>query len=158
MAVQFDSDYRRLGVATAMYDYAESVLGLEVIPATLQHDAAKAVWKKRKPEIFEFLSADEYPDFLDGQFNPFMAGKPYPPKMNMNPSINPLAEEEISQEELDVRDLPLKYSNLFDDYVLIKTEAEIREIAPGLDLNQNPHKLILTIQKNHPELYDSPLS
>lgn len=155
MAVQVDSDYRRLGVATAMYDYAESVLGLEVIPATLQHDAAKAVWKKRKPEIFEFLSADEYPDFLDGQFNPFMAGKPYPPKMNMNPSINPLAEEEISQEELDVRDLPLKYSNLFDDYVLIKTEAEIREIAPGLDLNQNPHKLILTIQKNHPELYDS---
>ena len=112
MAVQVDSDYRRLGVATAMYDYAESVLGLEVIPATLQHDAAKAVWKKRKPEIFEFLSADEYPDFLDGQFNPFMAGKPYPPKMNMNPSINPLAEEEISQEELDVRDLPLKYPNL----------------------------------------------
>ena len=93
--------------------------------------------------------------FLDGQFNPFMAGKPYPPKMNMNPSINPLAEEEISQEELDVRDLPLKYSNLFDDYVLIKTEAEIREIAPGLDLNQNPHRLILKIQKNHPELYDS---
>ncbi len=155
IAVQVDSDYRRLGVATAMYDYAESILGLEVIPATLQHDAAKAVWKKRKPEIFEFLSADEYPDFLDGQFNPFMAGKPYPPKMNMNPSINPLAEEEISQEELDVRDLPLKYSNLFDDYVLIKTEAEIREIAPGLDLNQNPHQLILTIQKNHPELYDS---
>lgn len=103
--------------------------------------------------MMEFLSADEYPDFLDGQNNPFMYGKAYPPVMNMNAAG--LSEEEISQEELSIKDLPLKHSNVFHDYVFDKTEAEIREIAPTINLDMNPHALVLYIEKNNPDLFDS---
>lgn len=106
-----------------------------------------------KPEINEFISADEYPDFLDGQFNPSMEDMPYPPVMNMN--TMPLSEDEISQEELAKKDLPYKHSNLFHDFVLSKTEKEVREIAPGLDLNQNQNLLVMTIEKEYPSLFDN---
>lgn len=103
--------------------------------------------------LMEFLAADETPDFLDTQTNPMMHARPYPPTMNMN--SQPLAEEEISQDELDIRDLPLKYSNMFDDFVTEKTESEIREIAPLIDLGMNPHALVMHLEKNSPDLYDS---
>lgn len=66
-----------------------------------------------------------------------------------------LAEDEISQEELIKKDLPYQYSNLFQDFVLEKTEKEIREIAPGLDLTQNKNRLIINLEKNYPSLFDN---
>jgi hypothetical protein len=104
-------------------------------------------------DAIHFLSREEEPDFLDGQENPLMNVRPYPPTMNMN--SQPLGEEEISQDEIDIRDLPLKHSNMFDDFVTEKTESEIREIAPLIDLGMNPHALVLHLEKNSPDLYDS---
>lgn len=109
--------------------------------------------KKTNKPLKEFTSAGTYPDFKDSQFNPLMKDRAYPPKMDMNTA--PLAEDEITQEELTKKDLPYKYSNLFQDFVLEKTEKEIREIAPGLDLNQNKNRLIITLEKKYPSLFDN---
>jgi len=151
-AVFVEPEYRRKGIGSALYDYAEH-LGYNIVPSDLQHAEAQSLWAKRKPELKEFISADEYPDFKDGQFNPLMRNRAYPPTMNMN--TMPLSEEEISQEELNKKDLPYKYSNLFNDFVSEKTEKEIREIAPSLDLNQNKNRLIMNIEKNYPSLFDN---
>lgn len=152
MAVQIDPEYRRLGLASAMYDYAEDILGFDVIPANLQHPEAMAMWKKRVP-MLEFLGNPETPEFIDGVNNPMMSASPYPPTMNMNSM--PLAEEEISQEELSIKDLPLKYSHLFENFVREVSEYEIREIAPNINLDMNPHALIMQIEKTNPELFDN---
>lgn len=102
-------------------------------------------------ELNEFISADEYPDFFDGQFNPSMHA--YPPVQNMN--NQPLAETEISSEEINKKDLPYKFSHLFDDFVTEKTEAEVREIAPTIDLNQKPVLLMMSLEVNYPSLFDT---
>ena len=99
------------------------------------------------------LTADEYPDFFDGQNNPLFKNSAYPPVMNTNDK--PLSETEISNEELHKKDLPYRFSHLFDDFVTEKTEAEIREIAPTIDLNQNPGMLMMNLETNYPSLFDN---
>jgi len=95
----------------------------------------------------------DYPEFQDGQANPIFHNKAYPPKMHMNTS--PLGESEISQEELDKKLLPIEYHYMFDDFVTYTTEAELREIAPAIDLNRNTKDIVLDIKKNYPSIYDN---
>lgn len=104
-------------------------------------------------QLEEFWSADEYPQFDDGQFNPIFHNRPSLPVMNMNTA--PMREAEMSQEEVDVQLLPLEYHYMFDDFVTYTTEPEIREIAPSLDLNRNTKDIVLDIKKNYPSLYDN---
>lgn len=70
-------------------------------------------------------------------------------------NLKTIKETEISPEEINKKDLPYKFSNLFDDFVREKTEAEIREIAPTLDLSQKPALLMMNIETNYPDLFDS---
>lgn len=93
---------------------------------------------------------NESTDFFDGQFNQSMHA--YPPVKNMN--NQPLAETEISSEEINKKDLPYKFSHFFDDFVSEKTEVEIREIAPTIDLNQKPSLLMMSLEVNYPSLFD----
>lgn len=101
----------------------------------------------------EWWSADEYPEFTDGQFNPLFKNRAYPAQINMNTA--PLAETEISSDDLHKKDLPYQFPELFEDFVQAKTEAEIREIAPAIDLNQNPISLMADMEKNYPSLFDN---
>jgi phosphoribosylpyrophosphate synthetase len=64
-------------------------------------------------------------------------------------------ETEISSEEINKKELPYRFSHLFDDFVTEKTEAEIREIAPTLDLNQKPGMIIMNLETNYPSLFDN---
>jgi len=104
-------------------------------------------------QLEEFWSADEYPQFDDGQFNPTFHNRPSLSVMNMNTA--PMREAEMSQEEVNVQLLPLEYHYMFDDFVTNTTEAELREIAPTLDLNRNTKDIVLDIKKNYPSLYDN---
>lgn len=104
-------------------------------------------------EDWKHLTADEYPDFFDGQANPLFQNRAYPPTMNMN--NQPLGETIMSQEELNIKDLPFQHPEMFADYVRLKTEPEIREIAPELSLKQEPEALMKDIQQNYPALFDS---
>lgn len=65
-----------------------------------------------------------------------------------------LSESEITPEEVNKKQLPYKFADLFDDFVTQKTEPEIRAIAPNLDLNQDPGVLISDLEKNYPSLFD----
>jgi len=97
--------------------------------------------------------ANDYPEFTDGQSNPIFHARATPPTMNMNTA--PMREAEMSQEEVDVQLLPLEYHYMFDDFVMYSTEAEIREIAPTLDLVRNSKDIVMDIKKNYPSLYDN---
>lgn len=44
------------------------------------------------------FTADEYPDFMDTQYNPAMANRPYPPLANVNSS--PLTEQNFDEEKV----------------------------------------------------------
>lgn len=104
-------------------------------------------------ELQEFWSANEYPEFTDGQFNPTFHNKPYPPAMNMNTA--PLSNESvITSEELNKKKLPYMFPEMFDDFLIEKTEAEIREIAPTIDLNQPIKKLLKDLEENYPSIFD----
>ena len=99
----------------------------------------------------EFLGNNEYPDFFDGQFN--SAFHAYPPVKKIN--NQPLAENIISSEEINKKELPYIFSHLFDDFVTEKTEVEVRVIAPTIDLNQKPSLLMMSIEINYPSLFDT---
>lgn len=104
-------------------------------------------------ELQEFWSANEYPEFTDGQFNPTFHNRPYLPAMNMNTA--PLSNESVmTPEEINKKKLPYRFPEMFDDFVIEKTEAEIREIAPNIDLNQAPKVLIKDLEKNYPSIFD----
>ena len=190
--------------------------------------------KKIRTILKEYWSADEYPEFTDGQFNPLFKNRPYLPTMNMNtaplsedenipeqlekrqlpieydymwgdyikslgdsvtqimPNIGleaiqntntkdlvrvlaekypelydefaewiykqlhgQISEAEISYEEINKKDLPYKFPELFDDFIQSKTEAEIREVAPTIDLRQEPEDLMVDMDKNYPSLFDN---
>jgi hypothetical protein len=104
-------------------------------------------------EDLAHLTADEYPDFFDGQANPLFQNRAYPPTMNMN--NQPLGETVMSQEELDIKKLPYKYPDQLEDFIRLKTDEEIREIAPDLNFKQEPSALIADIDQNYPALFDS---
>lgn len=78
-AVHVEPEYRRKGIASALYDFAERE-GYNVIPSKVLHPGAAAVWKKRKPEVNldEKLAWNEYPDFFDSLANPTFKHSPYP--------------------------------------------------------------------------------
>lgn len=120
--------------------------------------------KELKDEVSKVMGASEVEKYLT-DFHPGNIGKKSdgsiaffdlkwefkkPPT-----DLRTIKEMEISPEELNKKQLPYKNQDLFDDYVLEKTEAEIREIAPTLDLNQRPDLLIKTIETKHPELFDN---
>lgn len=105
-------------------------------------------------ELDEFISPKEYPEFTDTQFNPLFKNRPYPPQMNMN--ALPLSEEEtLSIDELNKKELPYKYPEMIDDFIREKTEGEIREIAPTIDLNQKPIMIVRELSKNYFSLFDN---
>lgn len=95
-------------------------------------------------EDMKHLTADEYPDFFDGQFNSSFKNKPYTVK-----------ESEISQEELNKKSLPYKHADMIDDFILQKTEEEIREIAPTINLNRTPILIVKDLDDNYPSLFDN---
>jgi hypothetical protein len=95
----------------------------------------------------------EYSDFFDGQNNPLFKNRAFPPVRNVNDK--PLDEAEISSEEINKKKLPYRFFELFDDFVIEKTESEIREIAPTIDLSQRPDLLMMSLETNYPELFDS---
>lgn len=66
-----------------------------------------------------------------------------------------ISETEISQEEINKKELPFKFPELFDDFVLAKTEPEIREVAPDINLNKSPELIIMDLQTNYPSLFDN---
>ncbi len=70
-------------------------------------------------------------------------------------TMKSIKEAEISQDELNKKDLPIRYSDMFDDFILAKSEAEIREIAPTINLKQNHIALAADMKKNYPSLYDN---
>ena len=43
--------FRRQGVATGMYDYAESVTSKQVVPSKDQNDDARGFWRTRKSRL-----------------------------------------------------------------------------------------------------------
>lgn len=47
-AVEIDPEFRRRGLATAMYAWAERLSGKKFRPATSHTDAAEAFWKQKK--------------------------------------------------------------------------------------------------------------
>lgn len=135
----------------AMYDFG---YGDTNMPAGVQdiHLNEKQI-EEHSGEAIPSPTNHEYPDFFDGQNNPLFANRAYPPVVNINDK--PLSETEISSEEINKKELPYKFSNLFQDFLFEKTEAEIREIAPTINLQQNPHALIIDMEKNYPSLFDT---
>lgn len=47
-AIEVDPRFRRRGIASAMYDWAEDLSGLKFAPASSHTDDAKAFWKARR--------------------------------------------------------------------------------------------------------------
>ena len=94
----------------------------------------------------------DVPEFLDPLSNPLMKNRPYPTGIKI---ANQLSEEEISTQELEKKLLPMQFPHLFDDFVREKTEREIREIAPNLNINQSAILLMKDIKKNYPSIYDN---
>jgi GNAT superfamily N-acetyltransferase len=47
-AIEVDPNFRRKGLASAMYDWGEQLSGLKFAPASSHTDAAEAFWQARK--------------------------------------------------------------------------------------------------------------
>lgn len=78
-------------------------------------------------QIKEYWSADEYPEFTDGQFNPTFHGRAYPPAMNMNTSP-------ISETELDESKKGKKIANKDSEYILMKLGyPNVKYIGSGVN-------------------------
>ena len=99
------------------------------------------------------LSRNDYPNFFDSQFNKDLANTPFPPVANVNNA--PLREDIIDNENLNKKDLPHKFPELFKDFVKEKTDVEIKEIAPAIDFSQEPEYLVRSLEVNYPELFDN---
>lgn len=99
------------------------------------------------------LSRNDYPNFFDSQFNKDLKNTPFPPVANVNNA--PLREDVIDNEELNKKDLPHKFPELFKDFVKEKTDAEIKEIAPAIDFSQEPEYLVRNLETNYPALFDN---
>ena len=97
------------------------------------------------------FTADEYPDFMDTQYNPAMANRPYPPLANVNSS--PLAED-IDQ-DVEKRHLPYKHPELLQRFINLETEANIRSVAPEINLQRPPLEIIKDFDHFYPSLFDN---
>ena len=69
--------------------------------------------------------------------------------------VETIKETIISNEDLNKKQLPHKHPELFSQFVKEKTEDEIKEIAPSIDLSQEPAYLIKNLETNYPALFDS---
>ena len=117
-----------------------------------------------KDEVSKIMPADQVEDSLS-DFHPGNIGKKSDGTIaffdlrwdykDHPTNLKTIKETEISPEEINKKDLPYKFSNLFDDFVREKTESEVREIAPTLDLSQKPALLMMSIETNYPDLFDS---
>lgn len=116
-------------------------------------DVHKDVKKLALQQEISNDSPSDYPDFFDPLFNKSLSNSPFPPVANVN--NKPLAEDIINNEELNKKQLPYKHPELFHQFVKEKTEDEIKEIAPSIDLSQEPSYLIKNLETNYPALFDS---
>jgi hypothetical protein len=126
-------------------------------------DMARQI-KELKQEVSQVMPASEIEDSLS-DFHPGNIGKKPDGTVAFfdlqwlsdgHPQdVETIKENEISSEELNKKELPYRFPDLFDDFVIAKTEAEIREIAPRINLNQNPDLLIKDLEQNYPSLFDA---
>lgn len=96
----------------------------------------------------------DYPDFLDPQYNKGMQNTPYPPMEN--PNRAPMRETQISQEDLEKKNLPLKHHNLWSEF-LQANSAALGDILPTLSrqyANIETLDTIKSVSKDNPALYD----
>ena len=106
-AVHVNPEYRRKGIAMALYDFAEKEAGLTIQPSTVQAPEIKAMWKKRKDleEEISVRRTQDFPDFYDTLYNPLRKNMAYPPKTGIV-TVNDMRETQ----ELDRMLKGKKYS------------------------------------------------
>lgn len=105
-------------------------------------------------EEAENMTRMDYPDFLDTQYNQNMQNSPYPPKTNLNRT--PMSEVDISPEELNKKNLPTQYHNLWSEF-LNANKSALGDILPTLTRQYSNVETLQTIQdvkKDNPALYD----
>lgn len=160
-AVHINDEYRRKGIASALYDYAEH-LGYNVVPSTLVHTGAKGVWKKRKGIDLE--QEGDYPDFFDNLANPLLKDRPYPKIANLNQA--PLSEEARFSKKKKLDEPTTQYllnkmkmyhatylgSGLFGDAYefngkVVKFTTDIKEVRMAQQLSKKKFKHIAEIYK-----------
>lgn len=104
-------------------------------------------------DLNENIGPNDFPEFLDTQSNPLMFARPFPPVMN--PNTAPLRETEISQEEVDKKYLPYRHADMIDAFIQSKSEAEIREVAPDIDLNRSAQEIVSDLDAKYPSIFDN---
>ena len=141
-------------------DYVSVNLGLKKNGRLAMHDLGYSPNKDSDAEILhideevENMSRMDYPDFLDPQYNKGMQNTPYPPMEN--PNRAPMRETQISPEELNKKNLPLKHHNLWSEF-LQANSAALGDILPTLSrqyANIETLDTIKSVSKDNPALYD----
>jgi len=105
-------------------------------------------------EEAENMTRMDYPDFLDTQYNPNMENSPYPPMTN--PNRAPMREVQLSPEEVNKKNLPLQYHNLWSEF-LQANQAALGDILPTLRRQYSNLETLQTVkdvEKDNPALYD----
>jgi hypothetical protein len=133
----------------AMHDFGYS-------PNTTDDDTNILHIDELKKQVSEYdtISQVDYPDFLDPQYNKGMKNTPYPP--TQNPNKSPMREVNISPEELDKKNLPLKHHNLWSEFLTANKNA-LSDILPTLKRQYSNVETLQTvkdIRKYNPALYD----
>lgn len=140
-------------------DYINVNLGLKKNGKLAMHDLGYSPNKDNDSEIMYIDEYDtipnlDYPDFLDPQYNKGMQNTPYPPMANPNKA--PMREAQISSEDLEKKNLPLKHHNLWSEF-LQANSAALGDILPTLSRqysNVETLETIKSVSKDNPALYD----
>ena len=70
-------------------------------------------------------------------------------------NLRTIKETEMTASEVNVKKLPYQFSNMITDFIAEKSIEELREIAPTLNLSQNPILIVKQMDREYPGLFDN---
>ena len=132
--------------ALAMYDMGYG-------DTSVSKDVPNIHLNEKKKELEEYWSADEYPEFTDGQFNPTFKDRAYLPTMNMNTA--PLAEDADMPPTIEKLQLPLEYDYMWGDF-LAAQGGDIAKILPQVaqqGVQSNTRALVRQLAIDSPDVF-----